>query len=837
MQHTVKDFQVSRSRVSRYAVAVLAVTVTFAIKLILDPLIGRETPFLLFFGAVMASAWYGGRGAGLLATVLAALVTSFFFLQPEHSLTTDLPNLARLATFALEGVLISSLSAAMQAARRRAEDSSQEIQRYQEIAREREAMHRLMIEEVKDFAIIMMDAAGCITSWNKGAENIFGYEETEVKGRNGALIFTPEDIARDAPEHELRTAIAEGRAEDERWHVRKDGTRFWASGVMSATRDETGNLCGFAKVARDSTRRKQMEEALLIAEQRAIGEYEGLLDRLVALADALGTAHDLITIFRALRDFAVASVPCIGTFVSLYDEERNVRTAAYAWGDTEEYDVSMLPPMPITPDGPNSEAVTTGQVIITDDYMKRMQGHETVAVGSTPEKLPQSSLVAPMMLMNRVIGTIEVQSYQRAAYTNEHVTAMRMAGNLAAVAIENARLFEHESQARAAAEEGNRLKDEFLATLSHELRTPLTSILGWAHLLRTGRLDEAAAVRAIEIIERNARAQTQLIDDLLDVSRIITGKLRLNARPTDFAPIINAAIDSARPAAEAKAIQLNKVFDAAGIVSGDPDRLQQIVWNLISNAIKFTPEGGHVSVRLERNDSHVLVSVRDTGKGISAGFLPHVFDRFRQADSTMTRQHGGLGLGLAIVRQLVELHGGTVRVDSSGEGRGATFTVELPTITTQLVETNTLPRVDEAQATIETFGDCPPALKGARVLVVDDETDAREIVTMILQQCGAKVTATSSAGEALEEFQKQRPDVIVSDIGMPFEDGYALISKLRAFSAAQGGSVPALALTAYARAEDKERALAAGYQLHVAKPVEPTELTNAVARLIETNGK
>ncbi|MFN2454298.1 MAG: ATP-binding protein [Pyrinomonadaceae bacterium] len=838
MSLNFKSLPASRSQISRYAVAVLAVMLALAFKLTLDPLIGRETPFLLFFGAVTASAWYGGLVPGLLATALAAVASSYFFLPPYYSLAARFPEAIRLVIFMLEGALVSSLSAAMQASGRRAAASAREAQSYQKIAQQREAIHRLMIEEVKDFAIIMMDTGGRVTSWNKGAENVFGYEEAEASGQHTSFIFTPEDIERGTPEDELRTALAEGQAEDERWHLRKDGTRFWASGVMSATRDDAGELRGFAKVARDITHRKKMEEALLVAEQRAINEYERLLDRLVALADVLGAAHDLITIFRALRDFAVSSVPCNGTFVSLYDEERNVRTAAYGWGDGAEINVAELPPMPITADGPNSMAVTTGEVIITDDYQKRIKGHNVIAVGLTPELLPQSTLVAPMKVMNRVIGTVEVQSYEPAAYRDEHVAAMRIASNLTAIAIENARLLEHESSARAAAEAGNRIKDEFLATLSHELRTPLTSILGWAHLLRTGRLGETENARAIETIERNARAQTQLIDDLLDVSRIITGKLRLSARPTKLAAVITAAIDVARPAAEAKAIRLETELDEInGLVSGDPDRLQQVVWNLLSNAIKFTPEGGRVHVQLARSGSHASIQVSDTGKGISANFLPHVFDRFRQADSTTTRQHGGLGLGLAIVRQLVELHGGTVRVASEGEERGTIFTVELPLMSVRHEEATTPPHASYPNGTAEISGQRLPALKGTRVLVVDDETDSREIITMIFSQSGAEVTAASSAGEAFAEFQQRRPDVLVSDIGMPVEDGYALIAKLRALPFEQGGSVPAIALTAYARTEDKERALAAGYQMHVAKPVEPVELINAVARLIEKNGK
>lgn len=371
-----------------------------------------------------------------------------FFLPPYNSLSTNFPDVVRLTTFALEGVLISFLSARMQTALRSAGESAEEARKYQILSQQREAIHRLMVEEVKDFAIIMMDTDGRVTDWNKGAENIFGYEEAEAMGKHASFIFTPEDRVQGAPEHELSTAQEKGCAEDERWHLRKDDTRFWASSVMSATRDDAGNLRGFAKVARDITHRKQMEEALLVAEQRAINEYERLLDRLVALADTLGTARDLNAIFQALREFAVASVPCIGIFISLYDDEQKQRTAAYAWADGAEVNAARLPPMPITGDGPNSRAITTGQVVITDNYMEKMKGHNVVEVGTTPDRLPQSSLVAPMIVLSRTVGTIEVQAYERDAYKDEHITAMRMAGSLAAIAIENTRLFAVESRAR-----------------------------------------------------------------------------------------------------------------------------------------------------------------------------------------------------------------------------------------------------------------------------------------------------------------------------------------------------------------------------------------------------
>jgi signal transduction histidine kinase/DNA-binding response OmpR family regulator len=419
------------------------------------------------------------------------------------------------------------------------------------------------------------------------------------------------------------------------------------------------------------------------------------------------------------------------------------------------------------------------------------------------------------------------EAQRHAAELQQEVTERKAAEQ------ERATLLVRERAARAEAEAANRAKDEFLATLSHELRTPLTSILGWAHLLRSGNLPEGTSAGALETIERNARAQSQLIDDLLDVSRIITGKLRLNTRPVEIGAVIEAAVDSVRPAAHAKNVQLHADLEAtAAPLLGDPNRLQQIAWNLLSNAVKFTPGGGHVHVRLRRTNSHLEFRVEDTGQGISAQFLPHVFDRFRQADGTTTRNHGGLGLGLAIARHLVELHGGAIRAESPGEGLGSTFTVDLPVmgdappppkggaITTPL----------DLEPGKVTPG-CIESLEGLRVLVVEDETDTRELIVFTLTRCGAEVRSNGTAEEALRTMAEWAPEVLLSDIGMPDMDGYTFIKKVRELPADAAGGVPAAALTAYAGVEDRQRALAAGFQTHLAKPLDPSELISVVARL------
>ena len=396
--------------------------------------------------------------------------------------------------------------------------------------------------------------------------------------------------------------------------------------------------------------------------------------------------------------------------------------------------------------------------------------------------------------------------------------------------VEREALLARESAARREAEEANQLKDEFLATVSHELRTPLTAILGWVQLLRTGHLAESRRERALETMERNARAQGQLIEDLLDVSRIMSGKLKLDVEPVDLSIVVQQALDSVRPAADARGVHVQATVDTSSSVMGDARRLQQVVWNLISNAVKFTPKKGRVRLVVERRESLVELTVADTGQGISAGFLPHVFERFRQADSGSTRKTGGLGLGLSIVRHIVEMHGGTVTAASEGEGQGACFTVRLPLSVTQPRDAMARPppRRPAAPGSEQVR---PSELKGVRVLVVDDEEDARELLRTLLEDSGASVLTAGSAEDGLQVLRAEQPDVLVSDIGMPGTDGYGFIERVRALPQEQGGRIPAVAITAYARSEDRTRVLRAGFQSHVPKPVEPVELLAVLASL------
>jgi signal transduction histidine kinase/ActR/RegA family two-component response regulator len=387
---------------------------------------------------------------------------------------------------------------------------------------------------------------------------------------------------------------------------------------------------------------------------------------------------------------------------------------------------------------------------------------------------------------------------------------------------------EQRTSALAEAERANRAKDEFLSTMSHELRTPLNAIVGWSKLLRSGTVSREQLPRALETIERNALIQTRLIDDMLDLARIEQGKLVLAVGPTEMASVMLAALDAVQPAAELKGVRLQPVLDSHAMIIGDADRLQQVVWNLLSNAIKFTERGGCVQARLRREDSFVEVIVSDNGKGIAPDFLPHVFDRFRQADAKMSRQAGGLGLGLAIVRSIVELHGGTVKVESEGVGSGATFTAKLPTAPSRAKPSPASERNDAVSPNLE----CPPELAGLQIAVVDDEPETRELLSFVLRQCEAEVTTAENAAQLLELFRNQSFDVLISDIGMPGSDGYTLIRQVRQLSASRNGLIPAAALTAYARTEDRTAALKAGFDVHLTKPIDPSELLVVISTLV-----
>jgi signal transduction histidine kinase/ActR/RegA family two-component response regulator len=439
---------------------------------------------------------------------------------------------------------------------------------------------------------------------------------------------------------------------------------------------------------------------------------------------------------------------------------------------------------------------------------------------------PTSWMIVPLIGRDRVLGAITLaitESTQNYDHTDLHLA--KMVASQIAVAIQNARLYREVEAARSAAEAANRAKDEFLSTLSHELRTPLNAVSGWATLLERGHMNVEQSLRALQIIRKNVDAQVRLVDDLLDVANVVKGRMRLAVQSVDLQDLIEGALEVVAPAAEAKGIRIQSVLESPGApVSGDPDRLQQVVWNLLSNAVKFTPRGGRIQIKLERVRSHVEITVSDTGQGIHADILPYIFDRLRQGDSSSTRAHGGLGIGLALVRHLVELHAGSVFAESAGDGRGATFVVKLPLMVAEARAAPIAQRESPLSAS--------PSIAGLRILVIDDDPAAIELVHEVLVQAGCDVRGSRTADEeVLRTLAEWRPDVLVSDIEMPGQDGYTLIRKVRGLHPDKGGKTPAIALTAFSRPEDRIRSLQAGFNIHVSKPVDPGELQAIIASL------
>ncbi|HBB35327.1 MAG TPA: hybrid sensor histidine kinase/response regulator [Cyanobacteria bacterium UBA8803] len=558
---------------------------------------------------------------------------------------------------------------------------------------------------------------------------------------------------------------------------RKDGEYIWAIDAAAPWFGEDGHYKGYVGSVIDISDRKQIEVALqqnedrlrLAIEAAQLGTWDWNLSTNELLLDEVGK-----TMFGLLPEAEASFEDC---FERLHPDDRERLKQVVQWslnpasGGTYDAEYRTLS----LQDGAERWIKAKGQVYFDP------AGHP-----------------------RRFIGTLLDITQQKRAET------------------EREQLLAREQAAREAAEAANRIKDEFLAVVSHELRSPLNPILGWSKLLRSRQLNEEKTDRALEVIERNAQMQAQLINDLLDVSRILRGKLSLDTQPVDLVTTIQAAMETVRLAAEAKSIQINTQFEPdVGQVAGDAGRLQQVIWNLLTNAVKFTSEGGRVDIRLERTGSQAQITITDTGKGIPPDFLPYVFEQFRQESSATTRRFGGLGLGLAIVRYLVELHGGTVQADSLGEGQGATFTVKLPLMPHQPI---TKPNPKPSEFSLN--------LQGTRILVVDDDDNTREFLAFLLELHGANVIATATAGEALTTLTQFKPDMLLSDIGMPDVDGYMLMRQVRALPPKQGGTIPAIALTAYAGEIDYQQAMAAGFQRHIAKPIEPEVLIQAIATLL-----
>jgi signal transduction histidine kinase/CheY-like chemotaxis protein len=597
-------------------------------------------------------------------------------------------------------------------------------------------------------------------------------------------------------------------------------------------------------------RARQRAEQELIKTKEALEEERRILELLNQTGTKLASKLDLGSVAQTIADAATQlSGAQFGAFFYGTGEDGGAFSLSALSGAPREGFETFGDPSatPIVAATFRGEGVIRIADVREDPRYGPMAPRHGLPYGYPP--LCSYLAVSVVVPSGRVIGGLFFGHERPGIFTERSERLIVGIAGQAAIAIDNARLYEDAKQsaeerarlldaeraARAEVERVSLVKDEFLATLSHELRTPLNAMLGWSRILLSRSEVDPETRRGLETIARNARAQAQLIDDLLDMNRIVSGTIRLDVQRLDLAPIVEAALDSVRPTLEAKAIAVRRTMDdGAGPLFGDPNRVQQIVWNLLTNAAKFTPRGGTIDVTVRRVDSHVEITVRDSGIGISAQFLPHLFERFRQADSSTTRKYGGLGLGLSIVKHLVELHGGTVKADSAGSGLGATFIVALPLRAARDVGSPLRDSPTAGRAPIGRTGEV--SLAGIRVLVVDDEMDARELVMSVLTDAAADVQTAESADEGLCLVQSYRPHVIVSDIGMPDRDGYQFMGDVRALSSTDGGRTPAIALTAFARSEDRTRAMLAGYQVHVSKPIEPPELVATVRSLAANSG-
>ncbi len=679
--------------------------------------------------------------------------------------------------------------------------------------RESEARFRLLAENSTDI-ISRHTVDGILLYVSPACYTVLGYQPEELVGHPSNKLVHPDDLAEIARNYPVNTDLPDIYTITHRAR-HQDGHYIWLEATIRAIRDrQTQEILEMQASSRDISKRKQVEE-----EQRFLAEASGIL----------ATSLDYETTLAGLVRLAVPEIAdwCL---VDIICDNQLVRRVAAAHANPEKQElVEQLQNYPpdLAETAGVAEVIRTGKSqilhLISDEQIQGLS-HNASHLKILQELNPTSGVSVPLIVRGRVLGAMTLVSSSDRRYNSKSLMLAEELASRAAIAVDNARLYTETQQSQQAAENANRIKDEFLAVLSHELRSPLNPILGWAKLLQTKKLDEKTIPQALKTIERNAKLQAQLIEDLLDISRILQGKISLNIYPVDLTSVISAAMETVRLSAEAKSIEMHINLEPnLGQVLGDSSRLQQIVWNLLSNAVKFTPMGGRVDIRLSlcSNSNSALIQVSDTGKGIDPNFLPYVFEYFRQENSSTTRKFGGLGLGLAIVRHLVELHGGTVQVESGGEDQGATFTVKLPLIQNQL-------EIRQDSSNSEPSSN----LNGVKILVVDDDTDTREFIAFLLEQYGANVTAVTSADEALATLAQSLPDILLSDIGMPEVDGCMFMRQLRTQPAKQGGQIRAIALTAYAGEINAQQVLAAGFDKHLAKPVEPAELVDAIANLI-----
>ena len=818
-----------RSRTRVYAVAVAAVVLATLVRSAADGLVGDRVPFATYFAAVAAVGLFGSLGAALFATALSTLAGAYFYIPPRYSLLgMSAADLFSIVLFAASGAIIAVLAGRMQSARQRLREAADAESRHATaVQTERKRLQDL----VRSIPGVVWEAWGEPDSERQRINYVSDYVETMLGYTTEEWLATPNFWLRivhpDDREHAAKTAAekfaAGGTGENEfRW-VTKDGRALWVVARSSTINDENGTPIGMRGVTFDITRRKEVEQRLAVLAEISTTELTGVpfeqLARRIArrAAEAVGD----YCIIRMLRDGRLESIAYAHVDPAAEQIVREIATPSNVIEVNRLYaEIAEQPRTLIANDLPESAFAHVNREGLEAEFQRYRA---------------RRGLFIPLVMQGHFVGTLAIGRATGEPFTAEDAQFAEAIAARASAALENTRLFEaaqHDAdearQARAEAEEAGRVKDEFLATLSHELRTPLNAILGWAHMLRDPQLPAERRQSAVDTILRNAQSQEQLISDILDVQRIMAGKIRLNLRTVDLGNVVRAAAETVQPTADAKSVKLQLVLDLdAPVIAGDPDRLQQVVWNLLSNAIKFAPNAGRVQVRLIKSGDDCELVVEDNGPGIAPEFIPHMFERFRQADSSTTRTHKGLGLGLAIVRSLIEMHGGTITAgNAEPSGAGAVFTIRLP---------RQQAPVAASDATIDrdaSWNGDAPSLDGVHVLIIEDDADARELLKTILQRCHANVTVSANVAEGIAAFAARRPDVIVSDIEMPEEDGYSFIRRIRALAPDQGRDVPAAALTAYASPTDRMRVLGAGFNIHVAKPVQPAELAIVVASLV-----
>ncbi|PSN15980.1 hypothetical protein C7293_04655 [filamentous cyanobacterium CCT1] len=869
-----------------YGIAFLSVGLALLLMWALNPIANMAvTPFLLFFGAVVAAAWWGGIGCGLLTTVLAAVVSNYVFMLPQYTFSLSAEAIVRLVVFGVQGTAVSAICGSLRRARQHLERSSLKLKASEASLGHTNQWITAILESITE-GFYALDMQWRFVYVNPQAlrllkrplDDLLGHSIWEVlpdlEGTTIAQAFQQVMTTRRSLVVEAPGVVHPDRLFEMHMNPLVNGLAVYFRDLTDRRQDEQQlrQQMQMLDLANDSIMIRELDSAIITywnqgaarcygwSAAEAIGQSAAALLKTVLpepidaiRAAILQEGHwvgELVQTTRSGRTVMMSSrwtlqqtpVGQPNAILEInYDITEQKQTEA-ALRKSELHFRTLANSMPqmfwtARPGGQleycnqrwyNYTGLTPAQsfdqgwiAVLHPDDQKRCQAAWTEALQTGQ---PLALEARPL----RVDGQYRWHLVRVFPLQGEGGEVLRWFGSSTDIhdqklaLVERDRALAQERVARTEAEAANRIKDEFLAMLSHELRTPLNPVLGWVSLLRSRSLDAATQARALETIERNAKIQAELIEDLLDVSRILRGKLTLDIHTVNLASVIGAALETVQLSAQAKAIALRTNLDqAVEPISGDVNRLQQIVWNLLSNAIKFTPEGGEVTVRLSQDGPYAIIEVQDTGQGISADFLPHVFEQFRQADSSSTRAFGGLGLGLAIVRYLSEQHGGQVSVTSPGEGQGATFTVRLP----QHDGATPLPAPTAAQN--------QPSLAGRRVLVIDDDLDSLHLLTALLEDYAMEVLTACSAEAGLQLVTQHHPDVLISDIGMPDQDGFMLIRALRQRPEAEGGKIPAIALTAYAGEQNRDRALAAGFQRHLTKPVDLEGLSRALVELLD----